>query len=168
MAESFLIPVELQGVLMDADWIYRTRGFLTRGVAITRQLKSVKAGRRQVMMNYGAQRRYLTSNLVYKTWPCLLEWDGTLVSNPRTRYRAEVDRNLLCYILGFYSINIDHNGQPELDENNKPQVTYNETALDTYLSKLKKSRTYTLVLCYDYEEEGEFFKSLDLPLPKQM
>ena len=59
-------------------------------------------------------------------------------------------------------------GQPELDENDKPKITYNYNALTQYMRSLKKLRHYTLVLCYDYELEGDFYKSLELPQPKQM
>ena len=168
MAEEFLIPIELKGVLMDADWIHRTHGFIARGVAMTNKIKAVKRGTKQVQMNYGAQTKLLGRDLVYKSWPCLLDWDGTLYSNPGTQYRAEVDEDFLCFVLGFYAVMVDKDGQPELDENDKPKITYNYNALTQYMRSLKKLRHYTLVLCYDYELEGDFYKSLELPQPKQM
>lgn len=168
MAEEYLVPIELKGILMDADWIYRTRGFLTRGVEMAKKIKAVGEGGKQVMMNYGAQRRYLNRNLIYKTWPCYLEWDYTVTANPRTRYAAEVDSDFLCYVLGFYSIKYDHNLNVETDEHGKPMITYNHEDLDKYLHTLKKCRMFTLVLSYDYEQEGEFYKSLKLNEPKHM
>lgn len=168
MAEDYLIPVELKGILMDADWIYRTHGFLTRGVAVTNKIKAVKRGTKQVMMNYGAQRRFLNRTYYYKTWPCYLEWDGTLVSNPRTPWRAEVDEKFLCYVLGFYSIKYDHNGEPEVDENDEPMITYSYETLRKYLNSLKKCRTYTLVLSFDDAHEGDFYRSLKLEEPKHL
>ena len=168
MAKDFLIPVELKGVLMDADWIYRTRGFLTRGVAMAKKIKAVGTGGSQVMMNYGAQHRYLPTSQYYTSWPCYLEWDYTVTANPRTRYAAEVDRDFLCYVLGFYSIKYDHNLNVETDEHGKPVITYNHEDLDKYLHTLKKCRMFTLVLSYDYEQEGEFYKSLKLNEPKHL
>lgn len=168
MAEKFLIPIELKGVLMDADWIHRTHGFITRGVAMVNKIKAVKRGTRQVQLNYGAQTKYLDRNMVYKSWPCVLDWDGVLYSNPGTQYRAEVDEDFLCFVLGFYSVKVDDNGNPEFDENDEPQVTYNYAMLQKYMMTLKKLRTYTLVLSYDYEREGDFYKSLHLPQPKEM
>lgn len=168
MEEDFLIPVELRGTYMDADWLYRQHGFLQRGGTIKKKIKAVKAGAKQVRLNYGAQSRYLNNNLTYKTWPVYMSWDGVLYSNPRTQFRAEVDTNLLCFIFGFYSVKIDNEGNPELDENNKPIVTFNEQALWNYLNSFKKNKMYTLVLSYDDQNEREFFESLDVVLPKTM
>lgn len=168
MEEEFLIPVELNGTYMDADWLYRQHGFLQRGNTITRKIRAVKAGSKQVRMTYGAQRRFLNESLTYKTWPCYMSWDGVLYSNPRTQYRAEVDTNLLCFIFGFYSVKVDHEGNPELDDNNKPQVTFNEEALWSYLRTFKKNKMYTLVMSYDDQNERDFIESLDIVLPRTL